>query len=245
MTELASAGYDIVEEYDPETVLIALGGDGTLLHAAREFPDATILPVRTGHSRGNRMTVETDRLLDAVEQVETGSAGESYTRHTHRLLAAYRDGNQLRGDFTALNEIGLHHASPVYAAEFAVRIRDDGTRFEIENAVGDGLVVATPFGSTAYYRSITGGTIETGIAVGYNNLHRPRDAPEYTQLSTEAVVQVEMVESEHSSPIVLTRDNDEDSVQLSVGDPVDIRLSTETIDILDPAPAAGSLAWRP
>lgn len=113
-----------------------------------------------------------------------------------------------------------------------MRIRDRGETYEFERIIGDGVLVATPFGSTGYYRSITGGTFSEGLGVAFNNVHTPVDTPRYVLLSEGGVVEVEMLESEHASSAVLTRDNDGDTYELSVGEEIEIRAADETVELL-------------
>lgn len=228
---LEEHGYDVVDEYTSDTLVVTLGGDGTILYAARTYPDPTILPVRAGNSKGYRTQLETDQLLSALEAIETGR-DEAYTTVEHRKLAAYDDGTALGGEFDALNEIGLHHSSPTLAAVFAVRVRDRGETVAFEGLVGDGVVVATPFGSTGYYRSITGGQFTHGIGVAFNNVHTPVETPTHVSVSAEATVEIELLGSDHASDAVLTCDNSPTVHDLEVGRPVEIRQSDESIEIL-------------
>lgn len=232
--KLADHGFEVLDEYDSSATIVTLGGDGTILYAARNYSEPTILPVRAGDSRGHKTTLETDQLVDALDRLEDGHLGEAYTLTEHRKLAAYRDGRELQGSFRAMNEINLHHVSPTLAAVFAVRIRDGRDRYEFERIIGDGVLVATPFGSTAYYRSITGGTFAEGLGVAFNNVHTPVDTPEYVMLSADGVVEVEMVDSEHRSSAVLVRDNATEMHELSAGEPVEIRQSDESVKLIDP-----------
>jgi len=96
------------------------------------------------------------------------------------------------------------------------------------------VLVATPFGSTAYYRSITAGHFSDGLGVAFNNVHTSADTPKYLLLSRDAVVEVEMLNSEHASSAVLTRDNADDMYEMTVGDPVEIRSTDDSIEILKP-----------
>jgi len=229
---LEAHGYDVVEEYDPDAVVVTLGGDGTILYAARTCPEPTILPVRTGDSKGDRTQLEVDELLSALEAIETGQSGEEYTVVEHRKLAAYQDGRKLRGEFTALNEISVHHASPTLAAVFTARIHDRGETHEFERIMGDGLVVATPFGSTGYYRSITGGWLTDGLGVAFNNVHTPASTPDHVSVSEDAVVEVEVLASKHASGTVVSRDEDDEAYELDVGLPIEIRQSDDAVEIL-------------
>lgn len=224
---LEGAGFEVLEEYDPESVVVTLGGDGTILYAARTFREPTLLPVRTAGSAGLRTELDDDCLVEAVRAIEAGA----YTTTEHRKLAAYRDGQELQGSFGALNEVGLHHGSPLMAAVFAVRIRD-GNRQVFERVVGDGALVATPFGSTGYYRSVTGGTFTDGIGLAFNNVHAPADVPDQVGLSAAAAVEFEVVESSHASDAVLTRDNAPETVDLAVGEPVTVRYSDRRVSVV-------------
>lgn len=225
---LEREGFDVVAEYDPGSVVVTLGGDGTILYAARAFREPTLLPVRTAGSAGLRTELDDDRLVEAVESIEAGA----YATTDHRKLAAYRDGEELRGSFGALNEVSLHHGSPLMAAVFAVRIRDGDHRREFERVVGDGALVATPFGSTGYYRSVTDGTFQNGLGLAFNNVHAPADVPDQVGLSPEAAVEFEVVESSHASDAVLTRDNAPEPVELDVGEPVTVRYSDRTVSVV-------------
>ncbi|WP_247729543.1 hypothetical protein [Halovivax limisalsi] len=232
--QLEAEGYDVNDSYHEGAIIIAFGGDGTILHAARQYQGPTILPIRSGDSVGEKTQFDAGEWLDAVERVEHGRRGEAYEIERRRCIAAYRDGAEIQGGFHALNEISLHHSSPVLAATFAVRIDDRGQSYEFERLIGDGVLVATPFGSTGYYRSITGGTVSCGLGVAFNNVHTPMDAPRYVHCSPDATVTVEVIESEHSSEAVLTRDNAEELYELRVNEPITIRQSDRDVELVRP-----------
>lgn len=227
---LREHGYEVTEEYDDDVVVVTLGGDGSILYAARTFPNPRILPVRTGDSEGNRTTVESDELLDTLEELENSTA---VTTSEHRKIAAYRDGTQLRGGFEALNDINLHHLSPVRAAIFTVRIHDRGETRVFERCIGDGVVVATPFGSTGYYRAIANGRFTDGLGVAFNNVHSPADTPGHVVASKDARIELESAGNGRSSGAVLARDDTDDTVELSEG-PVEIRRTEDTVELLQP-----------
>lgn len=233
VTRLKEQGYEVIDQYCDDAVIITLGGDGSILYAARNYSDPTILPARTSGSEGHKTELDANKLLTAVERLETGRQGEDYQITRHCKLAAYSGGKELNDDFDALNDISLHHASPVLAAVFATRICDRDMTYEFERIIGDGLVVATPFGATAYYQSITGGTFTDGIGVAFNNVHTPMDIPEYVLLSDEGVVEVEMLRSEHASSAVLTRDNDIEMYELSLGEVIKIRPSDNSVELVE------------
>lgn len=232
-TELREAGFDVLEAYRDGAVIVSLGGDGSILYNARTYGEATILPVATGDSEANKIQLEPGELVERIRRLEDGRPGEDYHLATHRKLVATVDGAEVRGEFGALNDVQLHHASPVRAAEFRVRIAEgDRTVLEVEKAIGDGLVVATPFGSTAYFRSIAGGRFEEGIGVAFNNLHVPVDAPAFVVLPGDARVVVETLPETHGDGGVLVRDDDSDPYRPEPGTPVEIALSDRAVEIV-------------
>lgn len=103
-----------------------------------------------------------------------------------------------------------------------------------DRLIGDGVLVATPFGSTGYYRSITGGTFSSGLGVAFNNVHTPMDAPQYIHLSPDAVVEVEVLDSEHASSAVLTRDNADEMYELRIDEPITIQLTDREVELVRP-----------
>jgi NAD+ kinase len=72
-----------------------------------------------------------------------------------------------REKITGLNEIQVHTKLPIQAIRFSVIV--DGREFT--NLIGDGVIVATPFGSTGYYASTGGTPFQKGIGLSFNNLH--------------------------------------------------------------------------
>jgi len=223
-------GFEVLADYDADAVLVVLGGDGSILYAAREYDAPTILPVRTGTSKGYMTSLDERDLLEAVETLESGREGVDYHVERYRQLAARGDG--LPADYTALNDVCLHHREPTLAAEFEARLHSEAGTRAFEELIGDGLVVATPFGSSAYFRSITGRTFDRGIGVAFNNIHTPRDAPEYVRLPPSGRVEVAVTETAQAATPVLTRDNDPATVVLERGESVEISRAAETVDLL-------------
>lgn len=233
-TTLEAAGFEVADTYDPDAIIVTLGGDGSILHAAREYAAPTILPVRSGDSKGFRTTVEPPALVETLDRLESAPADDAYTVHSFPKIAAFRGESQLSGGFDALNEVSLHHAAPTLGVEFALRIDDGATSQSFERVIGDGALVATPFGSTAYYRAITGGTFSHGLGVAFNNIHSPRSAPTSMVVSPAAVVEVELLDTDHASPAVLTRDNADETYEMRAGDVVTIRQIEAGVELIEP-----------
>ena len=138
-------------------LVMALGGDGTTLaalHAAAPR-DRPVLGVACG-SLGALTATTADRLEDALDRV---AAGEWRPRKLPALAAA-RDGDEtLHG----INDLVLVRAG---AGQVTIEIEVDGARYV--RFAGDGLVAATPLGSTAYTLASGGPMIApgaTGVAL--------------------------------------------------------------------------------
>ena len=133
-------------------LLLVLGGDGTLLHAVQAAGQAglPILAVNLGRL-GFLSDVDPDALFPAIERVLDGD----YQVEERMLLAA----SLVRGPganqgFTALNDVVVSKGALARMIGFTTFV--DGA--ELGSFRADGLIVATPTGSTAYNLS-AGGSI--------------------------------------------------------------------------------------
>ena len=91
--------------------------------------------------------------------------------------------------------------------------------------VGDGMVVATPFGSSGYFRSITNSTFQIGLGLAFNNSTEPLD---HLVLNSDAEVRVRITRG----PALLASDNNPEHVHLDRGDEVVIRRHSQPATIL-------------
>jgi NAD+ kinase len=143
----AMAPRDIIgEQVD---LAIVIGGDGSLLSAARTLVrhDTPVIGINRGRL-GFLTDVSPDELLEQVTAVLEGR----YTRDYRFLLDAevVRDGIVI-GTAEALNDVVVNSGTSGQMIEFELEI--DGEFVYRMNA--DGLIVSTPTGSTAY--SMSGG----------------------------------------------------------------------------------------
>ena len=140
-------------------VIIVIGGDGSLLSAARSLVDfeVPVLGVNRGHL-GLLTDVSPNTLDDALNKIVTGK----YTTEERMMLdvRVYRrdeDGaEELVGQSLAMNETVVH--SGILAHMIVCRVLING-RF-MYSLRGDGIIVGTPTGSTAYSLSAGGPIIE-------------------------------------------------------------------------------------
>lgn len=129
--------------YNPQFAIV-LGGDGTLLAAARVFAQTCvpILGINLG-SLGFLTEVPLARLYQNLQAALDGSCQiDSRTM----LCCQLRRAGQLVSQHEALNDIVAAQGAIARMSEFKVSV--DG--MFVSNYKADGLIVATPTGSTAY-----------------------------------------------------------------------------------------------
>lgn len=142
-------------------LVIVLGGDGTLLHAVRRLHGLPVplLGVNLG-SLGFLTQANASELMDVLDQVLAGDA-EIVRRPLLRGTIEARDGAVLR-TMNALNDIVVDEGSPTRRA---VLLRMTLGDQEVGTFTADGVVVATPAGSTAYSLSAGGPVIPPDVQV--------------------------------------------------------------------------------
>jgi NAD+ kinase len=131
---------------------VSVGGDGTMLRAVDLLAPGKVpvLGVNVGHL-GYLTTVEPDEMRMALKRFLSG-AYEVEERMLLRVTFSCASGEVPTGPFSALNEAVLEKTPIGHTVRLAVDI--DGDRFTTYAA--DGLIVATPTGSTAYSFSARG-----------------------------------------------------------------------------------------
>jgi len=131
-------------------LVIAIGGDGTMLYASRLVLDTgtPILGINRGRL-GFLADVTPDEMISGIDQVLSGE----YTRDSRLLLEArlIKENGEESVEF-ALNDVVLKRRETGRMVDFSTQV--DGTFVNTHS--GDGLIVATPTGSTAYSLSCGG-----------------------------------------------------------------------------------------
>ncbi|MGI6459143.1 MAG: hypothetical protein ACOX5J_03445 [Candidatus Hydrogenedentales bacterium] len=151
------AVFELVDE-QPDTV-VCYGGDGTLLAAELRWPGVPKVPIRNSR-RGHRC------IPHSPEAVIARLAEGSLVRAEYmKLDCAVRHGDdEPFCSLSAMNEVNVHMGRINSAVRFTFwtddKPYDGGTEI-----IGDGFVISTPFGSTAYFNQITRGVFYQGIGL--------------------------------------------------------------------------------
>ncbi|HIC16926.1 TPA: NAD(+) kinase [Candidatus Poribacteria bacterium] len=135
-------------------LILVLGGDGTLLNAVHtpRIENVPILAVNIGHL-GFLTDVSLDELYPALERVLEGN----YEIDTRMMLEARLDSTDDQSgveSYFALNDVVIRHNTRLIELETQI----DAEPFITYNA--DGLIMATPSGSTSYSLSSGGAIVE-------------------------------------------------------------------------------------
>ncbi|GFE70655.1 NAD(+) kinase [Chroococcus sp. FPU101] len=150
----------IPPEFDADLLFaIVLGGDGTVLSAARQLAPCgiPILAVNTGHM-GFLTELYLNQLSPALEQVMNGD----YTIEKRSMLTVrlYRE-QTLLWEALSLNEMVIHREPLTSMCHFEIQI---GHHAPVDIAA-DGIIVSTPTGSTAYSLSSGGPVVTPNVPV--------------------------------------------------------------------------------
>ncbi len=219
----------LVDKLPGTDVLVVLGGDGTFLRAAQAVAevDVPLLGINLGKV-GFLSKAEADQLEPVLEHLQSGAyvIGERMGL-TGSILPAGRPGDTR---FTALNDIVVARGSLARVVRLAVTIDES----HLATFIADGLIVASPTGSTGYSFSAGGPILDphgrnlvvTPIA-GYLSAIRS------IVVSPEQVVRVRILDAHEA---LVSIDGREDH-RVEVGDVVEVRALGRPIRFVEPAGA--------
>ena len=135
-------------------IVVVFGGDGTLLNAARKYLnyDIPILGINMGNV-GFLTDISTDNFEKTIKEVLNGN----YKIEERNLDSAKFGNNHLYG----LNEVVIHSGAYAQLMRYRLNVNDK----VVYEQRSDGLIIATPTGSTAYALSAGGPIIHPSLDV--------------------------------------------------------------------------------
>ena len=135
-------------------IVVVFGGDGTLLNAARKYLnyDIPILGINMGNV-GFLTDISTDNFEKTIKEVLDGN----YKIEERNLVSAKFGKNHLYG----LNEVVIHSGAYAQLMRYRLNVNDK----VVYEQRSDGLIIATPTGSTAYALSAGGPIIHPSLDV--------------------------------------------------------------------------------
>jgi NAD+ kinase len=204
-------------------LLVVLGGDGTMLRAGHlcaphQIP---ILGINLGRF-GFLMEVKQDQWQEALQKV---LSGDFWLENRMMLKAEQWRADQIIGEWVALNEIVVSRGIIVRPIHIDTRV--DG-RF-LTTYVADGLIAATPTGSTAY-------ALATGGPILPPELRNILLLPISPHLSVDrAIVLAEGAKvsiTPHSNHQCVLSIDGQDPVNIIEGDQINIHASEHTVQFV-------------
>ena len=207
-------------------LVVAIGGDGTLLHAARHVAarDVPLLGINRGRL-GFLTDISPDHMLDAIDAILAGD----YLAERRLMLTAKVAASSADDVLFALNDVVLQKGETGRLLDFTTVV--DGVYVNTHR--GDGLIVATPTGSTAYALSCGGPIIQPNV----NALvmvpicpHTLSDRP--LVLPTTSTIAVTLDRGSHGSAHVVC--DGEALGKVAEGETLTIALAAQTVTLLHP-----------
>ena len=144
-------------------LLITLGGDGTFLWGARLVAErgVPVLGINLGHM-GFLTSITLNGVEEAMERLFQGE----YVLDTRSTLDARvigEDGTE-RDRYLALNDFVIHKGGMARVTRLDLLVGEQDDLEEISRFTGDGLILSTPTGSTAYSLSAGGPIVAPDMA---------------------------------------------------------------------------------
>jgi len=217
----------LVNEISKQTdLVIALGGDGTILKAARQASglNLSVLGVNLG-GLGFLAGLSLSDLYPILNLIL-----ENKFAIAERMLLrseVLRKGKSI-GKFLALNDVVVKNG----VAARVIRLRLEVNNEYVATYVADGLIVSTPTGSTAYSLAASGPIVHPDLSLIILSPICPHTlALRPLIISPDDRVKI-WVESDHEE-VILTMDGQE-KIPLELGDLVQVRKAKERLKLIIP-----------
>ncbi len=220
-----SGGIPADSFYRNVDVAAVIGGDGTMLHAVSRLGDFEKPVAGINIGTLGFLTSCTDQ---EVGEFAAALADGRYCMSARTLLEAvlYRPGNAPLS-FTALNEVTLARGDTGRLVSLTARVNGE----LLNRYRADGLIVATPTGSTAYSLSAGGPLIAPGAAVFLITPICPHSLSQRALVLSDSCL-VELSADDHEAgPMIFTVDGRE-SMHIESGDRIEVKKSDRSFDLL-------------
>ena len=218
--------YETLERFD---CVIVVGGDGTILRVVREMRDLS-MPMLTVNRGTLGFLAECD-LSDFEEGIPELLAGNGFVEERQLLACCVvREGKTIL-EGRVLNDAVVHQG----AIARLVRLRASADDQFLTTFRSDGLIVATPTGSTAYSLAAGGPIVHPGVPAilitplnAFALTQKPLVIPAAQEVRIEVMAQKN---AEHEAAVNLTLDG-QIHEKLRSGDVIIVRTSPEQVRFL-------------
>lgn len=201
--------FKVVDHYQDANIIVSIGGDGTFLQAVRKtgFREDCLY---TGINNTDSPTLYADFYIHETDKMIDAMTNEKIEVRRYPTIKATIDDHT---SFYCLNECTIR-SSIIKTFVMDVYIDD----FHFETFRGDGMIIATPTGSTGYTKSVKGAVVDpllpclqvSELASLNNNQYRTLDSPFI--LSGERTLELQIVQDGNDYPVI-GMDNEALSIQ--------------------------------
>lgn len=224
---------EVLEPIDPENpgqLMLSLGGDGTLLRAARLIGHLGVPILGVNLGRVGFLTTASERELPEVVTAIVGNALRIEARRTLAtvVISAAGEKHELP---VALNDVVIHKGGVARLVRLRVSLRNHE---EVGIYTADGLIITTPTGSTAYSLSAGGPIVIPGV-----------DAFVLTPICAHTLGVRPLVVPSHQEVTIEPVPPGADNLMISVDGQQAIRLDPKGQVIVKRSPWDVQLAWLP
>ena len=210
---------DYVKKVD---IVVVFGGDGTLLNAARKYLnyDIPILGINMGNV-GFLTDISTDNFEKTIKEVLDGN----YKIEERNLVSAKFGNNHLYG----LNEVVIHSGAYAQLMRYRLNVND---RVVYEQR-SDGLIIATPTGSTAYALSAGGPIIHPSLDVWTILPMLPQSLSSRPfVISTDEKVEIDLFDGPNENAKICV--DGQDDIDIPYGEKILISKMEKTLKLVHP-----------
>ncbi|EOD01805.1 NAD(+)/NADH kinase [Caldisalinibacter kiritimatiensis] len=178
---LKQKGFIVPKEYDTNASLnICIGGDGAFLRAVHkyDFPDIPFIGINTGHL-GFFQEVSPDGLHMLID---------NYTKGNYRIENIYLVEALVCTRTSCINLLGINEIGIKGTKSRTVHLDISIDNNYLERFSGDGIIISTPMGSTAYNYSSGGSIIYPSIKALQITPLSPLNSNAYRSLTSSVIV---------------------------------------------------------
>lgn len=199
-------------EKDSPDIVLCYGGDGTFLKAEADYPNIPKAIIKASQICKQCSSLSNEEVIEKIKK-------KKYKIKKMTKIEARAEGKVLR----AINDIIVHNHDPRHAVRYMLSVNGKQIGGTI---IGDGIVVATPFGASGYYRSITDSVFNIGLGLAFNN---STESSDHLVLDDDSKILLKIIRG----PATVYADNQKDFIVLKDGDEVEILKSSEQALLID------------
>ncbi|MBO4235769.1 MAG: NAD(+)/NADH kinase [Firmicutes bacterium] len=227
--KLEMAGIPVSDALEDDVdLIICIGGDGALLRAVHDydFPTIPFMGINTGHL-GFFQEIAPDELDMFIEDY----LEEEFSIQPMMTIKAIVEHDDTRDEFTALNEVAVK-SNGNHTVHLDISIGGG----LIESFSGDGVLISTPAGSTAYNYSLRGSIVDPRLELLQVTPIAPMNSTAYRSFTSSILLPPDLslgiVPGVSESICTLLVTHDSFSEEYENVSKIEVKLSDQKVNLL-------------